>query len=138
MTWMEVPTPSNEQSWLKMVDFAESMPDPEWKEWKAQLVPLLRKGIACGLDRHFLAGQSMQHILFSLITRYGLEEEPRVTLAYEEGMTMFAALSNSNIWFSEPSERARVSGADGFEVFKTFLVKLWLLARPHEPLPPEL
>lgn len=138
MTRMDIQTPSNEQSWLRMIEFVESMSDPEWKEWKAQLGPLLRRGIACGLHHHFLAGQSMQHILFSLINQYGLEDEPRVTVAFEEGMRLFVALSSFNIWFKEPLERSNLSCVDGFDVFKAFLIKLWHLAKPHEPLPPEL
>lgn len=138
MSWMDVPTPSNQQSWLKMIDFVESMPDPQWTAWKAQLVPLLRKGIARGLDRHFLAGQSMQHILFSCIDRYGLEDEPRVTIAFEKGMELYVALSNTNIWFNEPAERANLPAVGGFELFKVFLLKLWLLAKPDESLPSEL
>jgi hypothetical protein len=138
MTWMDVPTPTNEQSWLKMVEFVESMPDPDWKEWKAELAPLLRQGITCGLHHYFLAGQSMQHILFSLINQYGLQDEPRVTIAFEKGKKLFVALSTSNIWFNEPSERSSLVCPDAFNVFKVFLAKLWLACKPREPLPAEL
>jgi len=138
MSWMDVPTPTNEQSWLRMIQFAQSRPDPGFSEWKAQLVPLLQQGIECGLHHHFLAGQSMHHILFSLIVRYGLEDEPRVTIASNEKMELFAALTNHNIWFTEPAEKVSLAGPDAFRVFKGMLARLWLAARPGEPPPPEL
>ena len=138
MSWMDVPTPTNEQSWLKMIQFAESMPDPGWEKWKAQLVPLLKQGIERGLHHHFLAGQSMQHILFSLIARYGLEHEPRVTIGFNQKMELFVALTTYNIWFREPSDQASLSGPDAFDVFRCFLAKLWVSTRPSQPLPSEL
>jgi hypothetical protein len=48
MSLMDVPTPTNEQSWLKMIQFAESRPDPAWRQWKAQVIPLLKQGIERG------------------------------------------------------------------------------------------
>ena len=56
---MNVTTPSNEQSWQNMVEFAESLPDPQRRKGKDQVVPLLREGIERGLHHHFLVGQSM-------------------------------------------------------------------------------
>ncbi|MCP5146251.1 MAG: hypothetical protein H6978_15690 [Gammaproteobacteria bacterium] len=138
MSWMNVPTPSNEQSWLKMIEFAESMPDTNWKKWKNQIVPLLREGIESALHRHFLAGQSMQHLLFSVIDHYGLDEEPRVTIGFDEKMDLFVALTTFNIWFQQPTDRAELSGENNLSLLRQFLVKLWITAKPDQPLPSEL
>jgi hypothetical protein len=62
----------------------------------------------------------MQHILFSLIARYGLEHEPRVTIGFSQKRELFVALTNYNIWFREPSEQASLSGPDAFDVFQVF------------------
>jgi hypothetical protein len=51
-----VHTRFNEESWIKTIAFAESLADPVWTGWKAQVVPLLSEALARGIHHHFQAG----------------------------------------------------------------------------------
>jgi hypothetical protein len=77
----------------------------------------------------------MQHLVFSTIERYGLEDEPRVTVAFDKSMEVSVAFSVHNIWFKEPTERASLLAGRGFEIFAGFLKKLWLETKQGQSVP---
>lgn len=128
----------NEDSWLKMIAFAESFPDPVWTDWRAQMVPLLREALERGIHHHFQAGQSMQHIIFSTLEHWGLDREPRVTIGYEKDMSLFVAYSTTNIWFSEPMTKVALQRDNAMNVLARFLRTLWTDTKPDAHVPAEL
>lgn len=78
---------ANHASWVEVLAFVRRFPnDVVWNEWKRDMLALLEAAVADGLDPYFRAGQSMQHVIFSIAEKHGLEYlEPHPSAAEPAG-----------------------------------------------------
>jgi hypothetical protein len=138
------PPETNEASWAYMVEFMSRFVRVEaLVGWGRNALAILARGQALGLDQFFRAGQSMQHPIFSTAPRHGLDDEPRVTVAWPEKDTESAAtgavievsLGRANRWFSAPDRAAVVAAADGWTAVAQYLGLLWRATRGDASLP---
>jgi hypothetical protein len=129
---------TNEASWADMVAFMSQVARVDaLAGWGRNASAILARGQALGLDRFFRAGQSMQHLIFSTAPRHGLDDEPRVTVAWPESDTESAAtgrrievsLGRANRWFSAPDQVAVVEEPDGWSTVARYLELLWRVTR---------
>jgi len=127
----------NPESWQRVRVFIEEFPDdPHWSQWK----PLVRSVISDleegGLSTTFRVGQSMHHILFSLLEHHRLTSEPRVTLEFHPAsQTVRVAYGYTNLYFHEPTAEEVVPVAAAILSILAFLRRLWGEAKPGIPAP---
>jgi hypothetical protein len=115
-------------------------------DWADCASGLLMQGQLLGLQHHFRAGQSMQHIIFSTAPSHGLTDEPRVTLAWPSSSPDLQALGSivelsfgrTNRWFAAPEQAVVVPRSAAFPHLLDLLTVLWLATLPDTPLPPAL
>ena len=127
----------NPESWQRIHQFIDEFPDtPHWSQWK----PLVRSTVAeleeRGLSTVFRVGQSMHHILFSLVEHHRLTSEPRVTLEFHPAsQTVRVTYSYTNLYFHEPAAEEVVPVASAIPNILAFLRRLWGEAKPGIPTP---
>jgi hypothetical protein len=131
---------NNKASWLHVLRFVDQFPDNEtWRDWKIFMRFVIGAGIEAGLDRHYRAGQSVQHIIFSTCERHGLEDfspaPPRITLGRSKDGGMFVAWSHYNVWFRDPEREDSVTSQNVEIVLRRYLSDLWRETRPKDPVP---
>ena len=130
----------NPESWQRIHEFIDEFPDtPHWSQWK----PLVRSVISDlesrGLSTLFRVGQSMHHILFSLVEHHRLVSEPHVTLEFHaEPQTVRVAYGYTNLHFGEPAAEEVVPVASAIPSILAFLRRLWGEARPGISVPDAL
>jgi hypothetical protein len=117
---------ANSASWRAVEEDIGHYPDDQWEAWKALAHEFLAECFRLGLDRHFRAGQSMHHFVFSTLDHHGLRNEPRVTVEFHPtSRELRIAYGCSNLYFS-PAELEYTLPFDvGFSTFQRFLKQLW-------------
>jgi hypothetical protein len=117
---------ANSASWRTVETEIGYYPDAQWAAWKAMAYEFLSECFRRGLDHHFRAGQSMHHFVFSTLDRYGLRDEPRVTVElHPANHELRVAYGCSNLYFS-PAELEYTLPFDvGLATFQRFLKQLW-------------
>jgi hypothetical protein len=122
------------ESWAAMTEFMARLAQyPTVAGWARVGADLLAQGQQRGLDQHFRAGQSMQHLIFSTVPHFGLHDELRVTVAWPDGDADSAAtgamievsLGRSNRWFSAPEQLSIGGAADAWPLVAEYLRTLW-------------
>ena len=116
---------------------------PAFRGWASIASSLLARGVALGLDRHFRAGQSMQHLVFSTAPHHGLQDELRVTVAWPgadesaavDGSRIEVSLARANRWFSAPEHRDVVPGDAAWPAVAAYLTLLWRATKGGAPPP---
>lgn len=133
-------TATNQATWVAVQEFIRRFPnDATWGLWRRNVLALLDEAIDAGLDKHFRAGQSMQHIILSTASEHGLESieppPPRVTIAFAEDKGLLVALSRANIWFASAERTSEIPEIGGLQVLAGYLKQLWEQTRPEESMP---
>lgn len=129
---------SNIASWEAVAADIEQYPDTEhWTPWKQLVRRFLCASIAAGLNRHFRAGQSMHHIVFSTLDHHGLRNEPRVTLEFHPPSEIRIAYGTTNLWFGTPGIEYSLPFDAAFATVRRFLHQLWTATVP-EPIPEDI
>jgi hypothetical protein len=122
------------ESWLSMTEFmAQLARYPAVAGWARIGAGVLAEGLQRGLDQHFRAGQSMQHLIFSTVPHFGLEDELRVTVAWPEndassaatGARIEVSLGRTNRWFNTPDRLSVAAAADAWPLVAAYLRALW-------------
>ena len=138
------PPATNEASWAAMIQFMAGLSRyPNLVDWSRVGRAVLEHGCALGLDRHFRAGQSMHHLIFSTVPHFGLEAEWRVTLAPsppgEDGATVSGqievSLARANRWFSMPDDAETAPVAEAWPLVAEYLSRLWRATKADTPPP---
>jgi ABC-type branched-subunit amino acid transport system substrate-binding protein len=122
-----------------MAQLAQYPPVAGWARVGAQL---LAQGQQRGLDQHFRAGQSMQHLIFSTVPHSGLQDDLRVTVGWPQDDTDSAAtgamvevsIGRKNRWFSAPDRLHVAAAVDAWPLVAEYLAALWLDTK-NSPLP---
>jgi len=130
-------------SWGATADFMAQLAQyPTVAGWAHVCSELLAEGKRRGLDQHFRAGQSMQHMIFSTVSHHGLQDELRVTVAIPTdeadsaatGARLEVSLGRVNRWFAEPERLTIGPAADAWPLLAEYLRDLWRATR-SAPVP---
>jgi hypothetical protein len=122
------------ESWAAMTEFMVRLAQyPAVAGWARVGAGLLAEGRQRGLDQHFRAGQSMQHLIFSIVPHFGLHDELRVTVAWPDddassaatGALIEVSLGRTNRWFSAPDRLSVGPAADAWSLVAEYLRALW-------------
>jgi hypothetical protein len=129
---------ANSASWRVVESCIAEYPDEHWQEWRALARDFLSESFRLGLDRHFRAGTSMHHLVFSTLDHYGLRSEPRVTVEFHpEKRELRVAYGCGNLYFAPAELEYTLPFDSGFSTFRRFLKHLWT-ATSGDPFPEEI
>lgn len=130
------------ESWVAMTEFMARIAQyPAFPGWGRVGGKLIAEGQQRGLDEHFRAGQSMQHLIFSTVPHHGLQGELRVTVAWPEydahsaatGELIEVSLGRTNRWFS--TDRLSIGPSEhAWSLVAEYLRELWQSTQ-SSPLP---
>lgn len=116
----------NPSSWQAVLEsIAEYPDDDQWREWKLVATRFIRDGIAVGLDRHFRAGNSMHHFIFSTIDDLRLADNPRVTITFDKYEEIRVAYGTKNLYLGQSELSYCLPYDEAFATFRRFLNQLW-------------
>src|SRR5580700_6573662 len=92
----------NIESWKVVEAFIDRLPgrNAGWEPWSTLARRFVNEGHRLGLNRHFRAGKSVTHLVFSTLDHHGLRGEPRVTVEFHPENEIRIAFGSSNLWFT--------------------------------------